>query len=100
MYKIYYFIFQKFIIIKLFYNCIYLCIGTNGGISWAGLFMSFLGGIIVGLSYYLTVLITVDTVVLQLATSQWPVIIIGGIGGFIGSVIDSILGATLQYSGE
>ncbi|XP_006623064.1 transmembrane protein 19 [Apis dorsata] len=48
--------------------------GTNGGISWA--------------------------VVLQLATSQWPVIIIGGIGGFIGSVIDSILGATLQYSGE
>ncbi|XP_003692221.1 transmembrane protein 19 isoform X1 [Apis florea] len=73
--------------------------GTNGGISWAGLFMSFLGGIIVGLSYYLTVLITVDTVVLQLATSQWPVIIIGGIGGFIGSVIDSVLGATLQYSG-
>ncbi|XP_006564459.1 transmembrane protein 19 isoform X2 [Apis mellifera] len=47
--------------------------GTNGGISWA--------------------------VVLQLATSQWPVIIIGGIGGFIGSVIDSVLGATLQYSG-
>lgn len=96
----YYFISQKFIIIKLlFYNYLYL-LGTNGGISWAGLFMSFLGGIIVGLSYYLTILITVDTVVLQLATSQWPVIIIGGIGGFIGSIIDSVLGATLQYSGE
>ena len=41
-----------------------------------------------------------DTVVLQLAVPQWPIIVIGGIGGFIGSTIDSFLGATLQYSGE
>lgn len=37
---------------------------------------------------------------LQLAAPQWPVIIVGGIGGFFGSVLDSILGATLQYSGN
>ncbi|XP_068966750.1 transmembrane protein 19 [Bombus flavifrons] len=73
--------------------------GTNGGISWVGLLASILGGITVGLSYYLTVLITVDTVILQLAAPQWPIIIIGGIGGLFGSVIDSFLGAMLQYSG-
>ncbi|XP_050470001.1 transmembrane protein 19 isoform X4 [Bombus huntii] len=73
--------------------------GTNGGISWVGLLVSILGGITVGLSYYLTVLITVDTVILQLAVPQWPIIIIGGIGGLFGSVIDSFLGAMLQYSG-
>ncbi|XP_043593241.1 transmembrane protein 19 isoform X2 [Bombus pyrosoma] len=73
--------------------------GTNGGISWVGLLVSILGGITVGLSYYLTVLITVDTVILQLAAPQWPIIIIGGIGGLFGSVIDSFLGAMLQYSG-
>ncbi|XP_017754791.1 PREDICTED: transmembrane protein 19 [Eufriesea mexicana] len=47
--------------------------GTNGGVSWV--------------------------VVLQLAAPQWPIIIIGGIAGLLGSVIDSVLGATLQYSG-
>lgn len=77
-----------------------LFVGTNGGISWVGLLVSILGGITVGLSYYLTVLITVDTVILQLAVPQWPIIIIGGIGGLFGSVIDSFLGAMLQYSGK
>ncbi|CAK9814483.1 Transmembrane protein 19 [Anthophora plagiata] len=73
--------------------------GTNGGVSWVGLLVSLLGGMTVGLSHYITVLMTVDTIVLQLAAPQWPIIIIGGIGGLFGSIIDSILGATLQYSG-
>lgn len=62
--------------------------------------VSALGGLTVGLCHYLTVLITVDTVVLQLAVPQWPIIVLGGIGGLFGSTVDSILGATLQYSGE
>lgn len=74
--------------------------GTNGGVSWVGLFVSALGGLTVGLFYYLTVLYTVDTAVLQLAAPQWPIIIVGGIGGFVGSLLDSVLGATLQYSGK
>ncbi|XP_043264749.1 transmembrane protein 19 [Colletes gigas] len=73
--------------------------GTNGGVSWVGLLVSALGGITVGLFYYLTILYTVDTAMIQLAAPQWPVIIVGGIGGLFGSILDSILGATLQYSG-
>lgn len=73
--------------------------GTNGGVSWVGLAASALGGMTVGLFDYLTILLTVDTAVLQLAAPQWPIIIVGGIGGFVGSIIDSLLGATLQYSG-
>lgn len=30
---------------------------------------------------------------------QWPLIIYGGIAGLLGSLVDSLLGATLQYSG-
>ena len=30
---------------------------------------------------------------------QYHVIFIGGLAGFLGSIIDSLLGATLQYSG-
>ena len=30
---------------------------------------------------------------------QYHLIIIGGMAGFLGSMIDSLLGATLQYSG-
>ncbi|EFN79841.1 Transmembrane protein 19 [Harpegnathos saltator] len=73
--------------------------GTNGGVSWVGLLFSFLGGLVVGLSYYITVLNTVDTAVLQLAAPQWPIVVVGGLAGLFGSIMDSILGATLQYSG-
>ncbi|XP_014467810.1 PREDICTED: transmembrane protein 19 [Dinoponera quadriceps] len=73
--------------------------GTNGGVSWVGFLCSFLGGLVVGLVYYITVLNTVDTAMLQLAAPQWPIVIIGGFSGLFGSILDSIFGATLQYSG-
>ena len=75
------------------------CLGTNGGVSWVGLIVSALGGGFVGLLHYITLLYSVDSVVLELAAPQWPIILIGAIGGLIGSLVDSILGATLQYSG-
>ncbi|XP_071557566.1 transmembrane protein 19 [Temnothorax nylanderi] len=73
--------------------------GTNGGVSWMGLICSIVGGLVVGLSYYIVVLNTVDTAVLQLAAPQWPIIVVAAFGGLFGSILDSILGATLQYSG-
>lgn len=42
---------------------------------------------------------TVDSNVLQLSPVQWPIILFGGVAGLLGSIIDSLIGATLQYSG-
>lgn len=61
---------------------------------------SFLGGLAIGVAYYAVILYTVDTAVLQQSAPQWPIMVVGGLGGFLGSLLDSILGATLQYSGE
>lgn len=74
--------------------------GTNGGITIIGLIMSFLGGIVVGLTYYVTVLYCIDSKTLLMSSPQWPIIIFGGIAGLFGSIIDSLIGATLQFSGE
>ncbi|GAB0093943.1 Transmembrane protein 19 [Sergentomyia squamirostris] len=74
--------------------------GTNGGVTPIGLLVSLLGGIIIGLTYFLTVIYTVDKSILLLSPPQWPLIPIGGFAGLAGSVIDSLIGATLQYSGQ
>lgn len=73
--------------------------GTNGGVTLGGLIFSFLGGAVVGLAYYLVILFTIDNAVLGRSPSQYPLIYIGGIGGLLGSLVDSVLGATLQFSG-
>lgn len=73
--------------------------GTNGGVSFIGLVVSFLGGLAIGFSYYVTVRYTVDSKILRDSPRQWPIIVFGGVAGLLGSVVDSIIGATLQYSG-
>ncbi|XP_045448107.1 transmembrane protein 19 [Melitaea cinxia] len=73
--------------------------GTNGGITLIGTIFSTLGGLLIGLSHYITILYFADRALLSYAPPQWPVILYGGLAGFLGSFIDSILGATLQYSG-
>lgn len=73
--------------------------GTNGGISFVGLLVSFLGGLLVGLGHYFTLLMLVSDPVMISAPPQWPVIFVGAAGGLLGSVIDSLLGATMQFSG-
>lgn len=62
--------------------------------------MSLFGGLVIGIAHYITVIHMVDTVVLQLSPPQWPIILAGAFGGFVGSIVDSLLGATLQYSGN
>ncbi|ORY99395.1 integral membrane protein DUF92-domain-containing protein [Syncephalastrum racemosum] len=67
--------------------------GTNGGLSALGLAASLAGGAAVGLSGALCL-------TLQRATSchglAWEYIVVGALAGLGGSLIDSILGATVQ----
>eukprot|EP01100_Stratorugosa_tubuloviscum_P011233 TRINITY_DN4984_c0_g1_i3.p1 TRINITY_DN4984_c0_g1~~TRINITY_DN4984_c0_g1_i3.p1 ORF type:complete len:287 (+),score=110.83 TRINITY_DN4984_c0_g1_i3:113-973(+) len=70
--------------------------GTNGGVSLLGLIAAAIGGIFIGILFYIGTIIFCDC---SHSPPQWPIIIIGFASGFFGSVIDSIIGATLQFSG-
>ena len=70
--------------------------GTNGGITMVGLACSLAGGLLIGASYYFALLVFSIT---DSCTPQWIIVIIAGTAGLLGSLIDSLLGATLQYSG-
>lgn len=59
---------------------------------------SLLGGSAVGVAYFLTQLITVSD--LHLSDPQWPIVVYGGVAGLVGSLLDSFLGAHMQYSGR
>jgi uncharacterized membrane protein len=72
--------------------------GTNGGVTKTGLLAAAAGGSVIGLSYVLLELLTIrcgsDRVAKQLLVI--PVATVAGLGG---SIIDSLLGATVQFSG-
>ncbi|XP_057710744.1 transmembrane protein 19 isoform X1 [Corythoichthys intestinalis] len=71
--------------------------GTNGGVTHVGLAASFLGGLAVGAAYLASQLLFVGD--LHLCDPQWPVALYGGAAGLLGSLVDSFLGASVQYSG-
>ncbi|XP_070710276.1 transmembrane protein 19 [Pempheris klunzingeri] len=71
--------------------------GTNGGVTTIGLVASFLGGFAVGVAYFTTQLLFVSD--LHLADPQWPIMVYAGVAGLLGSMLDSFLGAHMQYSG-
>lgn len=74
--------------------------GTNGGVSIPGLLASVLGGMAIGVAYLLALLLACSPVDLAIAPPQWKIILVAGLGGLLGSLIDSLLGATLQFSGK
>lgn len=62
--------------------------GTNGGVSLIGTLASGAGGLFIGLLYYATSMIS--------GSQQPSVLALGVVIGVLGSVLDSILGATVQ----
>ncbi|XP_043912933.1 transmembrane protein 19 isoform X2 [Protopterus annectens] len=72
-------------------------VGTNGAVTVVGFLSSILGGLCVGLAYFISQLICVSD--LDISAPQWPLIVYGASAGFLGSVLDSYIGAVMQYSG-
>ncbi|XP_013402409.1 transmembrane protein 19 [Lingula anatina] len=73
--------------------------GTNGGVTIVGTLASAFGGFIVGVAYYVTLTLLEQSSHLTNSPPQWPVVVVATLAGVMGSLIDSLLGATLQYSG-
>eukprot|EP01128_Nolandella_sp_AFSM9_P009640 TRINITY_DN6272_c0_g1_i1.p1 TRINITY_DN6272_c0_g1~~TRINITY_DN6272_c0_g1_i1.p1 ORF type:complete len:310 (-),score=55.33 TRINITY_DN6272_c0_g1_i1:1-870(-) len=69
--------------------------GTNGGLTVLGTVASGLGGLVIGaVALSVSVLFLGGSIV-----GQWPLLFLGLWGGLVGSLVDSFLGATLQFSG-
>ncbi|XP_050380568.1 protein PGR [Argentina anserina] len=68
--------------------------GTNGGVTKAGLLAAAAAGSVIGLTFVLVGFLTTKCTLKQLY-----VIPLSSLAGLCGSVIDSLLGATLQFSG-
>lgn len=73
--------------------------GTNGGVTLIGIVCSFAGGVVVGVAYFAGLAMLVGFESQRDALSQSSVILLGGMAGLGGSLVDSLLGATVQYSG-
>lgn len=73
--------------------------GTNGGITLIGLLFSLIGGLICGFTYYVNTIGLSNFDLLMRSPPQWPLLIVGAFAGLFGSVLDSLIGATLQFSG-
>lgn len=77
--------------------------GTNGGVTLLGLTASVAGGLFMGVVAYVAAIVSPTLWILPaqqgVAAGQWRLIPLGLLAGLAGSLLDSLLGATLQYTG-
>lgn len=73
--------------------------GTNGAISALGTFASVAGGTFIGFVFWIAGFFFNSNDARYETPAQWYLVLLGAFGGLVGSLIDSLLGATLQYSG-
>ena len=72
--------------------------GTNGGVTVAGFLASMAGGLFIGVVFYSAGVFS-PSGNFAAAVPQWQLIPVGLAAGLVGSIIDSILGATVQFTG-
>jgi uncharacterized membrane protein len=68
--------------------------GTNGGMSIVGTSASAAGGLFIGLIFWVGSYTLSSTSINE--SSQFPMVVLGLVCGVLGSLVDSLLGATLQ----
>lgn len=72
--------------------------GTNGGVTKTGLLAAAAGGGVIGVTFVLFGIFTANCP-FDVALKQLLVIPLATLAGLFGSLLDSLLGATLQFSG-
>lgn len=70
--------------------------GTSGGVTLWGMMASLAGGVFIGLFAFLIIQGASLARTGNWLGRDWPVVVLAGLAGLVGSVCDSLLGATVQ----